>query len=80
MPYIKKRIRSRERALAAQNKITLTGVDVAAIARVQPATAYAALAAGMLTGQTRSGRWYRVTHDQVIKWIAAGCPTGETKP
>ena len=70
---------SHERVLAARDKTTLTGVDVAAIARVQPTTAYSALARGLIPGAKRKGRWYRVTHEQVLAWIASGCPAGENE-
>lgn len=75
-----KRLSAQERAQAAQHKTTLTGADVAAIARITPKRAYQALERGQVPGAYRRGRWYRVTYQQALTWVALGCPDGSQEP
>jgi hypothetical protein len=71
-----KRPCARQRAQDAQTKAYLTGVEIAAVARVSSARTYGALARGLKPGASRVGRSYRATLDQVHAWVAAGCPDG----
>ncbi len=72
----RKRPCAQERVGAARQRAFLTGVDIAAVARVSPARAYSALKVGLIPGALRVGRSYRATFEQVSAWVAAGCPNG----
>ena len=60
--------------LAHHTSRTLTAQEAADVAEVHERTIRRACVAGTLRGTQRGGRW-RVEHEDLAAWIAAGAPT-----